>query len=283
MFDPTQDDYLQLPGVTDHEMRLLLDWLTVPPVARMIRQSLPALGDMPEIRRTVTTVLGEKFRQWGVPVDLEATRDAMARREGVEGVGRAAPWRARSRRRRGAALAVNRDFVAASLNWILNREKLIGITPKAKHNYRIQLTRRQSEIIFWGTTVVMPAIVLCFGLMVWATRRAAWGCCWPSARQPSESLPMVRPFRSPSFIQKLSIDTDSASAERMYRADSGDSNERYKDARKSLDSILATESAMKSPASSLNAVKHSESKSMLVSKKLPEGGVHAAQSKRLTY
>jgi hypothetical protein len=78
MFDPTQDDYLQLPGVTDHEMRLLLDWLTVPPFARMIRQSLPALGDMPEIRRTVTTVLGEKFRQWGVPVDLEATRDAMA-------------------------------------------------------------------------------------------------------------------------------------------------------------------------------------------------------------
>jgi ABC-type uncharacterized transport system involved in gliding motility auxiliary subunit len=72
-----------------------------------------------------------------------------------------------------SALAVNRDFVAASLNWILNREKLIGITPKAKHNYRIQLTRRQSEIIFWGTTVVMPAIVLCFGLMVWATRRAA--------------------------------------------------------------------------------------------------------------
>jgi hypothetical protein len=72
-----------------------------------------------------------------------------------------------------SALAVNRDFVAAGLNWILNREKLIGITPKAKHNYRIQLTRRQSEIIFWGTTVVMPAIVLCFGLMVWATRRAA--------------------------------------------------------------------------------------------------------------
>lgn len=72
-----------------------------------------------------------------------------------------------------SALAVNRDFVAASLNWILNREELIGITPKARHNYRIQLTRRQSEIIFWGTTVVMPAIVLCFGLMVWATRRAA--------------------------------------------------------------------------------------------------------------
>jgi ABC-type uncharacterized transport system involved in gliding motility auxiliary subunit len=72
-----------------------------------------------------------------------------------------------------SALAVNRDFVAASLNWILNREKNIGITPKMKNNYRIQLSQRQSEIIFWSTTLVMPAIVLCLGLMVWASRRAA--------------------------------------------------------------------------------------------------------------
>jgi len=72
-----------------------------------------------------------------------------------------------------SALAVNRDFVAASLNWILNREKNIGIAPKAKHNYRIQLSQRQSEIIFWSTTLVMPSIVLCLGLMVWASRRAS--------------------------------------------------------------------------------------------------------------
>lgn len=72
-----------------------------------------------------------------------------------------------------SALAVNRDFISASLNWILNREKLIGITPKPKRNYRIQLTQKQGEIIFWSTTLVMPAIVLCLGLMVWASRRAA--------------------------------------------------------------------------------------------------------------
>lgn len=71
------------------------------------------------------------------------------------------------------ALAVNRDFVAASLNWIVNREKLIGITPKQKHSYRIQLTQKQGEIIFWSTTFVFPAFVLCFGMMVWAGRRAA--------------------------------------------------------------------------------------------------------------
>lgn len=72
-----------------------------------------------------------------------------------------------------SALAVNRDFVASSLNWIINREKLSGITPKAKHSYRIQLTPRQNELIFWITTIAMPGLVLGLGLMVWASRRAA--------------------------------------------------------------------------------------------------------------
>ncbi len=72
-----------------------------------------------------------------------------------------------------SALAVNRDFVGASLNWIVNRESLIGIPPKQKHSYRIQLTQKQGEIIFWSTTFVFPSFVLCFGMMVWASRRAA--------------------------------------------------------------------------------------------------------------
>lgn len=72
-----------------------------------------------------------------------------------------------------SALGVNRDFIAASLNWLINRDRLIGITPKLKKNYRIQLTSRQGEIIFWSTTCVFPALVLVLGLMVWASRRAS--------------------------------------------------------------------------------------------------------------
>lgn len=72
-----------------------------------------------------------------------------------------------------SALAVNRDFVAASLNWIVNRETFIGITPKLKHSYRIQLNPRQNELIFWITAIAMPGLVLVLGLMVWASRRAA--------------------------------------------------------------------------------------------------------------
>ncbi|MEN3941406.1 GldG family protein [Prosthecobacter sp. SYSU 5D2] len=71
------------------------------------------------------------------------------------------------------ALAVNRDFVAASLNWIVNRDRVSGIPSKLKHSYRIQLSPRQNELIFWITSITMPGLVLVLGLLVWASRRAA--------------------------------------------------------------------------------------------------------------
>lgn len=70
-------------------------------------------------------------------------------------------------------LAVSRDFVAAGLNWLMNRESLIGIPSKPKHSYRIQLTTRQHELIFWVTAITLPGVVLGLGFMVWASRRAA--------------------------------------------------------------------------------------------------------------
>jgi len=70
-------------------------------------------------------------------------------------------------------LAVSRDFAAAGLNWLMNRESFIGIPAKSKHSYRIQLTRRQHELIFWVTSITLPGIVLGFGFMIWASRRSA--------------------------------------------------------------------------------------------------------------
>lgn len=72
-----------------------------------------------------------------------------------------------------SAIAINRDFVAAGINWMVNREKLIGAPPKLKHSYRIQLNPRQNELIFWITAIAMPGLVLVLGLMIWASRRAA--------------------------------------------------------------------------------------------------------------
>ncbi len=70
-------------------------------------------------------------------------------------------------------LAQNQDFIASTLNWMLNRERLVGATPKPKGQYRVQLTARQHDLLFWITALCAPGIVLLFGFSVWASRRAS--------------------------------------------------------------------------------------------------------------
>jgi hypothetical protein len=69
-------------------------------------------------------------------------------------------------------LGVHQDFIAASLNWMMNRERLIGITMKRKQIFRIQLTEEQRKQIFWVTAIMMPGAVLALGMLVWSHRRA---------------------------------------------------------------------------------------------------------------
>ena len=70
-------------------------------------------------------------------------------------------------------LAQNQDFIASTLNWMLNRERLIGVTPKPKGQYRVQLNLRQNRLLFWITSLCAPGLVLLFGFSVWAGRRAS--------------------------------------------------------------------------------------------------------------
>lgn len=69
-------------------------------------------------------------------------------------------------------LGVHQDFISSSLNWMLNRERLIGITPKRKETFRLQLTEEQRKKIFWVTCFLMPGAVLAFGFFIWNHRRA---------------------------------------------------------------------------------------------------------------
>lgn len=70
-------------------------------------------------------------------------------------------------------VAVGRDFVSGSLNWMMNREKLIGPTPKVKGSYRIHISDEQHARLFWMTTLAMPGFVLALGFLVWAGRRSS--------------------------------------------------------------------------------------------------------------
>ena len=68
--------------------------------------------------------------------------------------------------------AVHQDFMGASLNWLIHRENLMGITPKSKRIFRLHLTSVQHQRIYMVTAVLMPLVVLMLGMLVWNHRRA---------------------------------------------------------------------------------------------------------------
>jgi hypothetical protein len=70
-----------------------------------------------------------------------------------------------------ALTEANVDFVLAGLNWLLNREELIGIAPKAEEQFTLNLTDEQLQRIELLVMVVMPAAVAMLGGFMWAQRR----------------------------------------------------------------------------------------------------------------
>ena len=70
-------------------------------------------------------------------------------------------------------VAVGRDFAAGSLNWMMNREKLIGVTPKLKGSYRVHISEQQHIRLFWISALAMPGVVLALGFLIWAGRRSS--------------------------------------------------------------------------------------------------------------
>lgn len=82
-------------------------------------------------------------------------------------VGNAAAFDPRNR------LPTNQDFISSAIAWMMNRERLIGIPPKQKEMYRIHLTPKQHDLVFWVTALAAPGLVLLIGFSVWASRRAS--------------------------------------------------------------------------------------------------------------
>ncbi len=67
-------------------------------------------------------------------------------------------------------LAVHQDFVSACMNWMINRERLIGITPKRKQVFRIELTEQQRRSIFQVSAIFFPCTALALGFLISAHR-----------------------------------------------------------------------------------------------------------------
>lgn len=65
----------------------------------------------------------------------------------------------------------NGDFFINTVNWLAEEEELISIRPKQPGFNPIHLTRSQASTLFWISVVVLPALVLVAGVLVYVRRR----------------------------------------------------------------------------------------------------------------
>jgi len=63
------------------------------------------------------------------------------------------------------------DFVSGSVNWLLSREKLIGIAPKIAKPLTFSLSEDALRNFRWIVLVLMPLIPAVIGAVVWWQRR----------------------------------------------------------------------------------------------------------------
>jgi hypothetical protein len=68
-------------------------------------------------------------------------------------------------------VAVHQDFISSALNWMLNRERMVGPTMKRLQYFRLELTEKQHQKIFRVTGLLLPGIALALGMLMWSHRR----------------------------------------------------------------------------------------------------------------
>ncbi len=64
------------------------------------------------------------------------------------------------------------DFVSGAVNWLLNREQLIGIAPKVPQTLTFTLDDRSLKNLRWLFLVIIPLVPAVLGVAVWWKRRA---------------------------------------------------------------------------------------------------------------
>ena len=66
----------------------------------------------------------------------------------------------------------NSDLFLNTVSWLAQEENLISIRPKSGREGRLTLTGNEGEIIFFVTVIIIPAIVMVLGTVVWWRRRS---------------------------------------------------------------------------------------------------------------
>ncbi|MEA2068150.1 MAG: Gldg family protein [Verrucomicrobiota bacterium] len=71
----------------------------------------------------------------------------------------------------GSLVGGNEDLFMSALNWLLDREELMAISPKPIEEVKLSLSRKQLRRMFWLNVAGIPAIAVVLGLLVWLRRR----------------------------------------------------------------------------------------------------------------
>ena len=66
----------------------------------------------------------------------------------------------------------NTDFFLSAVNWLLEREALMAIAPKAPVDVRLDMDEKRARQAFAFMVVALPGLVALFGIFVWIKRRA---------------------------------------------------------------------------------------------------------------
>ncbi|GAA5125527.1 Gldg family protein [Luteolibacter yonseiensis] len=66
----------------------------------------------------------------------------------------------------------NVDFLASSVNWLMDRQSLFGIGPRSLGTYKLPLLEAQVSFINRVNLFFLPALLAIIGAFVWSSRRA---------------------------------------------------------------------------------------------------------------
>ena len=71
----------------------------------------------------------------------------------------------------GGLMGANADLLMNSVNWLLDREERLAISPKTYENLRLVMDAHQLRNLFWAVGVFLPGLVAALGLgVVWRRR-----------------------------------------------------------------------------------------------------------------
>ena len=65
----------------------------------------------------------------------------------------------------------NLDFFMNSLNWLLQREQLVAVSPKSPQEFRLDMSPTQQMAVYLLVMGGLPLAVAIVGIMIWLGRR----------------------------------------------------------------------------------------------------------------